>query len=364
MKEEELGELLGQLLEAQALITACVGGQGTASGSEDARGGSAAGLELVGCAVAVDPLAAAAAAAAVEDGGGAEVVVVPGERGHLIPAYHPSSAAAEEVEGGEADGSSNAGNSGQGGGAAAAAGISALAWAELGDSVGSGALSLLLADKAGQTGQLRVLRQLVEQVPRTADGRLTADAVARSLGLQHSATTAALGWIFAGSSVLEPAAAEMAETVGPRQAGGHEEAAQAVDAAGEAELAFRQEQVEQGLARLVTMLAPAGTVATAEAGAASPRGAPARPAAAPLPTTRQYWQAQADAVLPPDVARSWALLERQSAQQLVVLQGRTARGSEVAALRQENEALKAHLAALLNSPANKQLKLPPTLLLR
>lgn len=34
------------------------------------------------------------------------------------------------------------------------------------------------------------------------------------------------------------------------------------------------------------------------------------------------------------------------------------------ALRQENERLKASLAEALNSPVNKQLRLPPTLLLQ
>ena len=38
--------------------------------------------------------------------------------------------------------------------------------------------------------------------------------------------------------------------------------------------------------------------------------------------------------------------------------------AQVLALRQENERLKASLAAALNSPVNKQLHLPPTLLLR
>lgn len=37
---------------------------------------------------------------------------------------------------------------------------------------------------------------------------------------------------------------------------------------------------------------------------------------------------------------------------------------QVLALRQENEWLKASLAEALNSPVNKQLRLPPTLLLR
>ena len=37
---------------------------------------------------------------------------------------------------------------------------------------------------------------------------------------------------------------------------------------------------------------------------------------------------------------------------------------QVLALRQENERLKADLAGLLNGPLNKQLRLPPTLLLR
>lgn len=175
------------------------------------------------------------------------------------------------------------------------------------------------------------------QVPRTADGRLSADAVARSLGLHHGATTAALGRLFAGCGAPAPAAVEMTETVGPRQAGGHEEGAHSgqTGAAGEAAPAFRAEQVEQGLGRLLAMLATPGATGMAETVASCPSGAAARPATAPAPTTRQYWQARADAVVPPDVARSWALLERQTAQQLAALPAAASAGLPLGASSQQ-----------------------------
>lgn len=287
MKEEELGGLLGELAQAEAFIASFVAGLppqpplapatagGAASGpagGEDggADSGEAAGgpqLEVVGTAVALDPLAASAAAALVGDAP-AEVLALPaGEAAEqglgLIPAYY--------------------------------------------------------ADRQGE-----------EAGPGSCAAQCGASAGGADAGAGPPASTAVPG----------------------------QEGAAAPDS-------------------------PAGT------GAAKP---------APPPTSRQFWQERVDAVLPPAVARAWALLERQASQQLAALQGRTASADEVRrlvgncrcagrcnclstrastdampmrctpvqvlALQRENEALKGTLAALLNSPLNKQLQLPPTLLLR
>ena len=79
---------------------------------------------------------------------------------------------------------------------------------------------------------------------------------------------------------------------------------------------------------VMAQLAMAGTPAAD--GHGSKGSTPAVPAG-PQPTSKQYWQARADAVLAPSVARAWALLERQASQQFAMLQGRTATADEVRA---------------------------------
>lgn len=353
MKEGELEELLGNLLEAEHLIASFVAGLPPTASSTSASTSSASasgsctgevessaglGLEVVGTAVAVDPLAAAAAAVAFGAGEApAEVVSVPageaGEAGRLIPAYRPSG---QDADGG---GQSRL-TDGPDARPSSAAGMDALAWEELSASADSGALSLLLADGSAQGAKLR---QLVAQVPTTADGRLTAAAAARSLGLRHGATVATLALLFAGSACLElgtsGAASELAQTIQPREpeaAGGDTSGSSSSNAADAhvPEAAFSQAQVENGLGRLLQLLAPGGSSVAREQppakAAGRQRGTAVAPAAAtPQPTSKQYWQARADAALPASVARSWQLLERQAGQQFATLQARVGTADEV-----------------------------------
>ncbi|PRW34068.1 Dynein regulatory complex 1 isoform C [Chlorella sorokiniana] len=415
MKEEELGELLDQLLQAEHFISTFVAGlptgsqsaetsdssSGRGSGSyggsdHDEVGNGSLGLELVGRAVTLEPLAAAAAAAAFGPGREpGEVVALPageaaGDAGGLIPAFHPgrpdgrqdtqqapsSIRAEQQGERSEADVD------------AAICGIEPLAWQELSVSADSGALSLLLpgASTAANAMQATKLRQLLAQVPAGADGRLHADAVARSLGLQHQATVAALQRLYAGAGerveqgACPSPSTDLAASIQPRPPTAKGAAAEgsssdgSVDGNAGEQGTFSLEQVERGMARLLQLLAHSSS---SKAAAAAAGGAEQQPAngcvtnrtsasapAGPQPTSKQYWQARADAVLPPCVACAWALLERQAGHQFATLQGRTATADEVLALRQENERLKASLAEALNNPMNKQLQLPPTLLLR
>lgn len=391
MKEEELGELLDQLVQAEHFISSFVAGlptnsqaAGTSSSTGGSTGGSRAagggrcsngpharaesssceeeagsglGLELVGRAVTVDPLAAAAAAAAFGPGQEpGEVVALPaGDAAGLIPAFHPSGHDGQQGAhvGSGASGEQEAGQV-EAGADAAIGNIEPLAWQELSTSADSGALSLLLAGPGtGRQVQAAKLRQLLAQVPPGADGLLGADAVARSLGLQQQATVAALQQLFAGApTAAEQAAcaspsAALAASIQPRlpadqgtsaaESAGSGSAG-AGSSAGEQE-AFSLEQVEHGMARLLCVLAPglgrkssASSMAGKQAadGHGSTGGRPAVPDG-PQPTSKQYWQARADAVREPGVARAWALLERQATQQFAMLQGRTATADEVRA---------------------------------
>ncbi len=384
MKEEELGELLDQLMQAEHFISTFVAGlptsspavgtssSGDCSASCGAQGGSCEeagsglGLELVGRAVTVDPLAAAAAAAAFGPGQEpGELVVLPageaaGSAGGLIPAFHPGRQDAQQgVQQGGQPGMQPAASSGsveqQGGERAeadreAAVGdIEPLAWQELSTSAGSGALSLLLAgSSAGGAGQATKLRQLLAQVPAGADGRLSVDAVARSLGLQHQATVAALQHLFAqaGEATEQGAcpspSADLVASIQPRLPAAEDAAADGTtdsSSGGPAEKAhtFSLEQAERGVSRLLQLLAHScGSTAASTSGRAEQQPTSRRvhkstasAPADPQPTSKQYWQARADAVLPPSVARAWALLERQATQQFAVLQGRTATADEV-----------------------------------
>lgn len=390
MKEEELGDLLDQLLHAEHFISTFVAGlpadaqAAGSSGSNSSGGrnssdvglgaqgssgegtGSSLGLELVGRAVTVDPLAAAAAAAAFGPGQEpGEVVALPaGEAGDeaagLIPAFHPAGkqdghqgtqqapnlAGAEQQEEQREEACRNA----------AIGGIEPLAWQELSVSADSGALSLLLVgSSSGGAGRAAKLRQLLTQVPAGADGRLSTDAVARSLGLQHQATVAALQRLFAGAGEavervhrLSPPSANLAASSQPQPtsaesaaAAGDADASSTDGTAGSAgaQEAFSLEQVEAGMARLLQLLASSSTSQAATcAGGKEERqpahvGGPTITAAAapvgPQPTSKHYWQSRAEAVLPPSVARAWALLERQATQQFAMLQGRTATADEV-----------------------------------
>lgn len=292
MKDAELEELLGDLLEAQALIAAFAAGTPLAPSAADAAatadaskgvagtasGGAEGGgpdLAVVGTALPAGALAAAGAAQAAAFGPGeapAEVVAVPGGQGaQLIPAYRPA-AAEQEAQPSEA-----------------------------------------------------------------------ATSAAASIGMDGLAVAP------------EPEAHEAG--VGPGRASDSPGAAQ--------------------------------------------------------PTSRRYWQARADAALPPGVARAWQLVERQAGQQLATLQARAGAADEVGvvggwvlvevvegllgalfrsstahalvpwhmpsgaapclpppqvlALRTENEQLKATLAELFSSPLSKgpgALQLPPALLLK
>ena len=404
MKEEELAELLGELLQAEHLISSFVAGLpleeaaeaagaaggghpvGGSSGSGEGDGdnsssssesgsrgsrdeqraeglGLGLGLELVGRAVAVDPLAAAAAAAAFALGAGgegpAEVVALSAEeaaqRGQLIAAYRPPRPASKQ----EAGGSSGGGElTGQAAVAAVAEQLDGVAAEELVASLESGALSLLLtSDSSGRGsgssggGKLHLeggkLRSLLAQLPgaggagdEVAEGwQVTADAVARSLGLRHASTVAALELMFAGSSsgVAVDAAAPanaLAETIWPGEAeatgpAGQDAAAAASSSGRAAGQTFSLEQVEQGLSRLLQLLAPQGSEEGKQPPPRQEQHASLPPAA--QPTSKQYWQGLADAALPAAVARSWELLERQASKQFATLQGRTANADEVSA---------------------------------
>ena len=106
--------------------------------------------------------------------------------------------------------------------------------------------------------------------------------------------------------------------------------------------AFSLEQMEAGMARLLQLLAScSGSKAASRADGRADQqpahvahvGGPttkdAASPAGPQPTSKQYWQSRAEAVLPPSVARAWALLECQATQQFAMLQGRTATADEV-----------------------------------
>ena len=375
MKEGELEGLLGSLLEAQALIAAyaagppppppasaaateSAAGSGSAADGVEADEGSAEGgspeLDLAVVGTALPPGALAAGAAeAVAFGPGeapAEVVAVPGgEAAQLIPAYRPAAAGQEGQD--DVPATSAAAASAPAGPAhlprrRSVDGMDALAWSELSASVDSGALSLALPSSGGSGGgqASQQLQQLVAQVPAAGpeDDGVTADAVARSLGLHQRATVATLRLLFGGSQRLElpGPAIELAQTVGAR---GAEAAAEAGNAeAGDADAGsassdgsscgaaakpvpvFSRAQVEQGLARLLRLLAPEAPTPAVVDGASD-----AASTAQAQPTSKLFWQARVDATLPPGVARAWQLLERQAGQQLATLQARAGAADEV-----------------------------------
>lgn len=344
MKEEELGELLGQLLQAEAVISCFAQGLPLPSAEEaagateaaGAAGDAAGGLQLVGRAVALDPLAASAAGAAA-DGLPAEVVAVPApaadsEAGQLIPAYHPGCDRAHSAEQGST-GTSNypavsapscLEDSGSGGLAP-----DGIAEEELRASVNTGALSLLL-DPA--SGQLRgdQLQQLLARLAGGAPGSgLTADAVARGLGLQRPGTVAMLEHAFGGGS---SSGTDLADTIGPRlaEAEGFEGQEQQVSSGSSG--TFTARQVEVGLARLVQQYKQGHSDSPGARSPGLPASAPSGPDPTRVqPTSRQYWQARADAVLPAAMVRAWKLLEAQAGERLAMMQGRTGLAEEVRA---------------------------------
>jgi hypothetical protein len=229
---------------------------------------------------------------------------------------------------------------------------------ELRASLDSGALSLLLTGIANSSGsggsssklQLECgkLRSLLAQLPgagragdEAAEGvQVTADAVARSLGLRHASTVAALELLFVGcSSGLAGDATSpfnaLAETIRPREdaeaagtAGEDATAASRIGKGRAAEQALSLEQVEQGLARVLQLLAPHGSEEGKQQQQQRQQQLGSLPQGA-QPTSKQYWQGMADAALPAAVARSWELLERQASKQFATLQSRTSSADEV-----------------------------------
>ncbi|KAI3426074.1 hypothetical protein D9Q98_008042 [Chlorella vulgaris] len=364
MKEAELSELLEQLLEAEHLICSYVVGLPADSGAAAGSGPSSAGwkgtdvsqqeegscrqplLEVVGTALATANAAGDTAREAAVVGDGAA-------RGQLIPAFYPVAAG-----GGEGDAAGSEGACGQ---------LGALAAAELSGSLDSGALSLLL-EQSGRRLDGQKLGVWLQLVPATGpEGLVSAVAVGRCLGLQHETSVDALQLLFGsiagcGSVAVAVAGAVSAEAC-LAEGGDACEAGEAGERNPAAQQAFSLEQVEQGLARLVILL-----LGPSASDAAEPRqqqgAAGASSRTEMQPSSKQYWQAWADAMLPPAVPHFWGLLEKQANSWLATLQGRTAMADEVVALQQENERLKASLAGLLSSPLNSELQLPPTLLLR
>ena len=385
MKEEELGQLVEQLLQAEQAIMALVAGKPVAEAAaaaaatvaadansslhSDAAVGAAGAwqqqqLELVGRAVALDPLAAAAAAvAALELGGGGsgEVLAVPAgrEASQLIPAFRPGGRQADEAASAASAGGcwSECTSDAEDEGATAAGllGADADARRELRASVDAGALSLLLTPSGGQV-QRQQLSALLARVPAaTPDGRLGVDAVARCLGLHQPGSVAALlrfvteassGGKAQGDAVAcSGCAADLAETIRPRGGAGQDVDSASLptaapdDAAPPAGTAnFSSEEVERGLCTLLHQLVlrqpstadgSAGATVLAPPAAVAASGAQLSAAVPPQPTSRQYWQAQADGLLSTTMLRSWELLEQQASQQLAMLQGRTEGAEEV-----------------------------------
>lgn len=338
MKEEELGELLGQLQEAEAFITSFVVGlplaPAAATAAEAAGAGcdaspnsggasTGAGLELVGQGVELDPRAVAAAAAAAGWAPGempAEVVALSaaaaGQHTQLIAAYRGGQGSGGVAEQ-EAPGSALA--------------LDALAEAELHASADSGALSLLLGGAGGTRLQSGALQQLLARVPAGPGGgsRLTAEAVARCLGLQHSTTVAALERAFAGAG---SAGDSLAATIQPRlpaeeggTQGGASHAADGIFASSAP--TFSATQVEAGLACLLSQLLASTSGGGSSGSAFATASPPASPP--PQPTGKQYWRSRVEAALPGDVLRAWELLEAQASRQFATLQGRSGAAQEV-----------------------------------
>lgn len=354
MKEEELSELTEQLMEAEHLIGTYVVSlpqqRNTAGTSARTGDGSHVGedsgrvleLELVGTAVAVhlqDGTAAAAASGQGEHLAEAAMLADSTPRGQQISAYYPGSPAAASIiisRGGadELPAPCSAGTEVQ---------LDATSAAELRASADSGALSLLLAESStGKQLQSQKLSSLLAQVSAAAlDGLLTAGAVARSLGLQHQNTVAALESMFAGGGSTAPPPALLTERTqfeGPP--------ADCRAAAPAAVHAFSVEQVEEGMERLMQLLfsgraRSAGAARRLEQLQASvPIGNSAPPQATAVPpTSKQYWQARADANLPPAVVQSWGLLEQQASAQFATLQGRTANADEVGGVKLRSAAV-------------------------
>ena len=275
------------------------------------------------------------------DGLPAEVVAVPAaaegaEGGQLIPAYHPGHQGTHP----EVQGSTSMGDT-AGGAAPFGSEISnsrdpaldGIAEKELRASVDAGALSLLLDPSSRQLKSDRVQQLLAQVLDAAVGGGLTAEAVARSLGLQRPGTVTALERAFGGGS---GPTANLADTIRPRLA------AQAAEQGAEAEQeeqagspsssTFTAEQVEAGLSRLVQQVQQAPSTGSGALPPASPAIASNGPSSKGMqPTSKQYWQARADAALPAAAVRAWALLEEQAGKRLAMLQGRTGLADEVRA---------------------------------
>lgn len=312
------------------------------------------------------------------------------------------------------------------GGGSGALELPPLAWQELSESLEAGVLSLLLAGASAgssSTSAGRVdggkVQRLLQQLPEAAPGRWGAAGVVRGLGVQHDATQRALEALLCGAGTGPGEQQEVA--AGEAAAGApsstdveaaNEEAPAAANSRAPALVLLGAEQVQQGLQRLVDLLQ----------GERSRSGTPRLPsaqrqrhAAAAEPTSAAYWEGRVAAALLPEVFRAWALLEPQLARQLRLLQSRSKAAEEVrrwgvvpleglewcgmhvvvghlqalmphagstktprsntspaaltcfaqvAALRAENEALKARLKNRLTAPENDELQLPTRLLLQ
>lgn len=384
MKEEKLSELLEELLEADHIIGSYVVGLPLPAGGDHAtvqpQGSSAAesasSLTLVGTALATSATAVVgrnqlmSVRQAEERSPGSGTAAL--QRTQTPSPADDAQAADQEKE--------------------CRLHLDAGTAAELLASIENGALSLLMTDGT-QRLSTQKLRALLSQVP-SADGQLTAVAVARCLGLQLESTIGALDLVFRGPAAEADDAhgpsndSPLAVPVRPQEAAGN------ADAPAEDPVhTFGKECVELGLQELVQHV-----VANPSAGgshpASCPQNAPQDAAQQPAitqasPTSKQFWQARADTMLPHTVLRTWKLLEQQATSQFATLQSRTSTADmvgacvvgttasdmqpvsdslstlvQVLALQDENDKLKAQLAELLSSPVHAQLQLPPTLLLR
>jgi hypothetical protein len=330
MKEEKLSELLEELLEADQIIGSYVVGLPLSAGNDKAtvqpQGSSAAesapSLTLVGTALATSATAVVGSnqlmsvwqAEEMSPGSGRAAL----QRNQTPSPADDAQAADQEKECGLH--------------------LDAGAIAELLASIDNGALSLLMTDGT-QRLSMQKLRALLSQVP-SADGQLTAVAVARCLGLQLESTIEALDLVFRGPAAEADDAhgptndSPLAVPVRPQEAAGN------ADAPAEDPVhTFGKECVELGLQELVQHL-----VANPSAGGSHPASCPqnapqaaAWPAAQQpaitqaSPTSKQYWQARADALLPHAVLKTWKLLQQQATSQFATLQSRTSTADMVGA---------------------------------
>lgn len=306
MKEEELAELLEELLEADQIISSCVAGLPLPAGNDEGTlqpqlssvPGSRSSLELIGTALHTSRTA-------VVDVYEAEEGQPPGPDPaaalsmQTTPQAHDLREAARKESG--------------------TVGLDAEAVAELLASIEYGALSQLMTDGPQGLG-MQKLKALLRQAPSAAaDGQLTAAAVARCLGLQLEVTVDALDAAFRG------AAAGAKHIHGPAQGSAVPNPLKLETP----ESPISMQHVELGLQHLVQRLL--ASQCRGSHSASGPQTARQPAIAQPPVTSKQYWQARADVLLPRAVLRTWELLEQQANSQLVTLQGKTSSASKVGA---------------------------------